>query len=80
MGGSEQKFHVESLSENIVGFSSKANIALCSDRLLDILIEFFDYYAAFDFQKNIISPFEGVEVAHDIRTEPSVKLSPSLIK
>lgn len=37
-------------------------VAICKDRIRDLLIGFFDYYGNFDFGKKIISPFEGREI------------------
>lgn len=51
----------------MVHFSKPKNVAICKDRIRDLLIGFFDYYDKFDFFNKIISPFEGVEIHKNFR-------------
>ncbi|XP_055299892.1 uncharacterized protein LOC129567252 [Sitodiplosis mosellana] len=64
--------------ENLVHFANPTNVTICKDRVRDLLIGFFDYYANFDFFNKIISPFEGREINQNFRNCPVDSLSRSM--
>lgn len=66
------------IPENNVGFKMPENYPIWSERFRDILIGFFEYYAKFDYDKNIISVFEGKTVSHNIRNQDDKTLDDSL--
>lgn len=65
-------------TENLVHFANPKNITICKDRLRELLIGFFDYYANFDFFNKIISPFEAREINQNFRQIPVDSLSRSM--
>lgn len=59
----------------MVHFQNPKNVAICKDRIRDLLIGFFDYYEKFDYGNKIISPFEGREINQNFRNCPVDSLS-----
>ncbi|XP_031634243.1 uncharacterized protein LOC116347682 [Contarinia nasturtii] len=73
-----QTNQVMKCGENMVNFSKPKNVAICKDRIRDLLIGFFEYYWKFDFFNQIISPFEGREISQMFRNCPVDSLSRSM--
>lgn len=67
-------------SENFVEFKLLAKYTEENVNLLDILIDFCQFYATFNFETNIISVFEGKCVEHSICHQDDGELSPELYR
>lgn len=68
------------LSENMVHYNIPSKVAICKDRIRDLLIGFFSYYQNFDFINKIISPFEGCEIHKNFRNKNPDSMSPSMYR
>lgn len=65
--------------ENNVAFDKPQNVQICKDRLRDLLIGFFKYYANFQHNKDVISVFEGKTIS-SIEKMDDNKLSKTLYR
>lgn len=70
--------HMFLFVENNVAFSKPKDVAICKDRLRDLLFGFFEFYKNFQYDRKIISPFEGREILHDVRNSDEKSSSNSI--